>query len=61
MYEIEDKCYVGIESIPDKVNHYRLGNVFLRNFYTVLNFEKNIIMLGLNKDGAAAESAALNG
>lgn len=61
LYEVEDTCYIGIEAIPDKVNHYRLGNVFLRNFYTVLNYEKNIIMLGLNKDGAAAESAAVNG
>jgi len=35
--------------------------VFLRNFYTVLDYENNYIMLGLNLKGQADESAAIDG
>lgn len=34
-----DDCFIGIESIPDSANQYRLGTIFLRNFYTALNFD----------------------
>ena len=33
-------CFIGIESIPDRDNHYRLGTVFLRNSYTALTTMK---------------------
>ena len=44
----DNDCFIGIESIPDSENHYRLGRIFLRNFYTTLDFDKNLIMLGVN-------------
>ena len=47
----QEDCFIGIESIPDRSNQYRLGTIFLRNFYTALDFDKDIIMLGLNNDG----------
>lgn len=31
-------CFIGISAIPDSLNQYRLGTIFLRNFYTVLDF-----------------------
>ena len=60
LYSMDGHCYVGIEGIPNSLNQYRLGNVFLRSFYTVLDFDNDIIMLGLNVDGAASKSAYIN-
>lgn len=51
----QDDCFVGIQSIPDKANQYRLGTIFLRNFYTGLDFEKNQILIGLNDGTTTAE------
>ena len=45
-------CFIGIQSIPDKYNQYRLGTIFLRNFYTGLDFDNNYILLGIN-DGTS--------
>lgn len=45
------ECFIGIESISDNSNQYRLGTIFLRNFYTALDYEKNVIQLGINKGG----------
>ena len=50
-----DDCFIGIESIPDRKNQYRLGTIFLRNFYTALDFDKDIIMIGLNNDGYTSD------
>lgn len=50
-----DDCFIGIASIPDKYNQYRLGTIFLRNFYTGLNFDKNMLLIGLNKGTVSAE------
>ena len=61
LYDKDGKCFVGIESIPDKFNHIRLGRVFLRNFYTVLDFENNYIMLGINLSGDHNYKASING
>jgi hypothetical protein len=58
LYHMDDQykdCFIGISSIPDSLNQYRLGTIFLRNFYTVLDFKMNMILIGLNK-GAAAHS-----
>lgn len=38
-----DECFIGISPIDDKYNHYRLGTVFLRNFYVALDYESNYI------------------
>ena len=45
----EDFCILGIEGISDSLNEYRLGSVFLRNFYVGLDYEDNQLVLGLNK------------
>lgn len=42
---------MGVESIPDSLNQIRLGRSFLRNFYTILDFDKNYIVFGLNQGG----------
>lgn len=44
-------CLIGIESIPDSENHYRLGIQFLKNFYTALDYQNNVIMIALNDHG----------
>jgi len=53
-------CFIGISSLPDSVGQYRLGTIFLRNFYTSLDFDKNLIMIGLNK-GADAMASQISG
>jgi len=57
LYEIafQNECFIGVSSIPDKYNQYRLGTVFLRNFYTALDYENNTIMLGINKGTTSAK------
>lgn len=42
------KCFIGIQKIPDSANQYRLGTVFLRNFYTALDYDNNLILMGFN-------------
>ena len=54
----QDDCFIGVQSIPDKYNQYRLGTIFLRNFYTGLNFDKNLLLIGLNND---SENAKIHG
>lgn len=57
----KDDCFLGIESIPDSANQYRLGTVFLRNFYTALNFDQNLIMIGVNKGSSNLAKATIIG
>ena len=47
------KCFVGIEKIPNSANQYRLGTIFLRNFYTALDFDNNLVLMGVNKGSSA--------
>jgi hypothetical protein len=54
-------CFIGIESIPDSTNQYRLGTVFLRNFYTGLDYDENLIMIGVNKGSSDTAKAELIG
>ena len=51
----QNDCFIGLSSIPDKYNQYRLGTIFLRNFYTGLDFENNMLLIGINKGATAAE------
>mmetsp|Transcript_9682 Transcript_9682/g.16287 ORF Transcript_9682/g.16287 Transcript_9682/m.16287 type:complete len:234 (-) Transcript_9682:135-836(-) len=44
----QSDCFVGIERIPDRMNQYRLGTIFLRNFFTGLDYENGQILIGLN-------------
>lgn len=48
-------CFIGISSIPDKYNQYRLGTIFLRNFFVGLDYENNMLLIGINKGATAAE------
>lgn len=34
-------CFVGVSSIPDVFNQYRLGTIFLRNFYMGLDYKND--------------------
>ena len=47
---VDDDCFIGISEIPDRSNQYRLGTIFLRNFYTAFDYDKDLIMLGVNKN-----------
>ena len=48
-------CSLGISGIPDKLNEFRLGSLFLRNFFVGLDFENNQLSLGLNSGNLKAE------
>lgn len=48
-------CFIGVQSIPDRFNQYRLGTIFLRNFYTGLNYHYNSLLIGLNQGTTDAE------
>lgn len=48
-------CFVGVSSIPDSANHYRLGTIFMRNFYVGLDFDQNLVVFGLTQDKDTAE------
>lgn len=54
----QQDCFIGIGSIPDKYNQYRLGSIFLRNFYTGLDFDNNLLLIGINQ---GSTSASLHG
>lgn len=41
-------CQIGIESLEGVKNEYRLGSIFLRNFYTGLDFDNDQIIMGVN-------------
>jgi hypothetical protein len=48
-YLNQKDCFIGIQSIPDSFNQYRLGTIFLRNFYVGFDYYKDEIVIGLNK------------
>ena len=41
------KCFIGIQKV-ENLQFIRLGTVFLRNFYIGLDYEKDMIMIGVN-------------
>jgi len=45
-----DECVIGISPTPNEKNHYRLGTVFLRNFYIALDYENNQMGFAQNVD-----------
>jgi hypothetical protein len=55
------RCFIGIEKIPDSSNQYRLGTIFLRNFYTGLDFDNNIILIGVNRGSSNRAKAYIFG
>ena len=38
--------------LPGITNEYRLGTLFMRNFYTALDFDNDMIILGVNSGQA---------
>ena len=59
-YELpnQNDCFIGVSEIPDSYNQYRLGTIFLRNFYTGLDYNTQEIMLGINE---GTDSASMIG
>ena len=46
-----DKCIFGIIKTPDVIGSskmFLLGDVFLRNYYSVFNYDNNSVSLGIN-------------
>ena len=41
-------CQIGLECLKGEKSEYRLGTIFLRNFYTALDYENDLIILGVN-------------
>lgn len=54
-------CFIGIQSIPDTENHFRLGTIFLRNFYTALDYDHNLIAIGVNAQSSGGGEATIIG
>jgi len=54
-------CFIGIQKIPNSANQYRLGTIFLRNFYTALDFDNNLILMGINKGASDRAKAYIDG
>jgi hypothetical protein len=44
-----------------EANEYRLGNVFLRMFYVSLDYDKDMILLGVNKGAELTAAAGVYG
>ena len=57
----EKDCFIGISEIPDKSNQYRLGTIFLRNFYTALDYDENLIIMGVNKNIPERDRPSMEG
>jgi hypothetical protein len=54
MDKVKEECFIGVQSIPDNFNQYRLGTIFLRNFYTGLDYENNLVLIGVNEGSTTA-------
>jgi hypothetical protein len=55
------KCFIGIAKIANEENIFRLGAIFLRNFYAALDFDNNLILLGINKNSSDRAKAYIDG
>ena len=49
-YDMGTDCFIGISPIPDKHHQYRLGTIFMKNFYVALDYETNFIGFAQNID-----------
>lgn len=54
-------CQIGLEAIPNEISEYRLGTIFLRNFYTALDYENDLIILGVNTGMESVARAKVRG
>ena len=57
----DEKCRIALEKLVGVSNEYRLGNVFLRNFYTALDFDNDLIIIGVNKGMNSVAMASIEG
>lgn len=54
-------CQIGIHATQGESNEYRLGTIFLRNFYTALDYDADLIAIGVNRGSAQLAKATLVG
>lgn len=57
----QDYCQIGLNPILKESHEYRLGNIFLRHFYTALDYDKDTIMIGVNKGSEIHATATVEG
>ena len=57
----DERCRIALERLAGNANEYRLGNVFLRNFYTALDYDNDLIIIGINKGMASVAMASIEG
>jgi hypothetical protein len=55
----QSDCFIGVQAIADNLNQYRLGTIFLRNFYVGLDYNYDQIVIGL-KEGTTYASITLD-
>ena len=58
---MEKRCQIGIEKLRGVQSEYRLGTVFLRNFYTGLDYQNDMIYIGVNKGQADNTRRSIKG
>jgi len=56
-YGNQNDCFIGIQSVRNAAQ-YRLGTIFLRNFYVGFDYENSKMAIGLNK---GTSNAAIRG
>lgn len=55
-------CQIGLHTNGEvNSNQYRLGTVFLKNFYTGLDYDRDLIVIGVNKGSSQHASATIIG
>ena len=54
-------CQIGLQSLHGESSKYMLGTVFLRNFCTVLDYDDDLIAIGVNKGSADLAKAEIEG
>lgn len=59
--ENQSFCQIGLHPLQNTENDYRFGKIFLRNFYTALEYDKSVIMLRVNEVAKAEKIATLEG
>lgn len=57
----QSDCFIGLQGIDDSFRQFRLGTIFLRNFYTGLDFDQNLIILGVNAQTAGDSEVSIYG
>ena len=54
-------CTIGLQSLKGETNLYKLGTIFLRNFYTALDYDMDLITIGVNKGSSELAKATIMG